>query len=965
MAEVIDYLFFFWVFVTGAVYALGSFYEKHARDRLKLKQNHETRAGKQAKHDSWPDLWGPMQQRQDLGHSYSSYNSPQSVGPGSSERQVDHSSQTFANDLNSANYSTQSRLLSHATNSVHDQCEQTSPRYQHDYNTAHDSRSASETAAAYLQQDSPLQTRGPRATEGSIPTATGFNANSVEWVNNILLLFYSQSDKYGPIIIESVYRSLNEKLSNIKGSCGELSNLVVEFSGVDKQLTTKPELTNIRTESESEKSVSIVCKIYNRRIVFNLTIKRETKFSYSSSLNQSAIARGTSITDDDDSLHYELVLENLEGKLKSVAMLNDKLIVVQFLEKPDTKILLKPKLAQLNRVHQSSLHVNEDNLVSVILQTLTQVVVDLYFGDDVDFPQYRNSLSNQPAYKNTFNILKGNASEFKRQIKQDFFGALSSSSDNKERKIFVGLLGAKNINYNQNVTCLLELDAPYQQALSSTKQGSNPFWDEHFRFNITEKSEELLLELWDSISPNFAQEGTQKRLTTRQSSPGSQTKWSKAELTSIGKFLGSARVSIEDLKRNPVQKRSLALLPKQPIGLFSGDSGSLAMASDLSNSVGGELQVELLFLEHSNSLQKSGSTSSSISYQLGDVVSVDRKLTPSGYVITTTTITKPTNQQQQCQAAERQRRFDQLSVRNQSPNSSTAEQSEIDLNLDGVSSQAGEAQSEQRQPDSGSRSRSRSRSRSFLRAIRKRFSFSRTRSRSVGGESAAAGSGLRKGSQSALSSNLDRVSIESRSRASSEVSNDRAKSVPANRDLSEVPTIVINKGRLSDTESAFTFTHPKSQLVIECTEPMLRADGSTIQKGQLRYYAVSDDAANKAKWRKRGLKLHVFNEHQFVACHLAGSSVCHLCGRVFSRRPGKQGYRCRNCHLLSHKQCHVKVDHNCPYASKDGLKLEYIDADPPANLIDSLRGTHSARRKQMNRPARLDAKSVSMEADDR
>lgn len=832
--------------------------------------------------------------------------------------------------------------------------------------------------------------------DNTIPTATGFNSDCVEWVNNILYIFYTQTEKYGSVIIESVYRSLNEKLSNITSSSTEYSNLIMQFVGVNRDLSTKPDLTNIRTETESEKSVSAICKIYNKRLIFYLSISpRVSRSQFSNNTTIDPILQDDYYDDaSKQSQEYELVLENLEGKLKSVAMLSEKLIVIQFMEKPDTKILIKPRYKEFS----SKPLIKEETLVSIILQALTQVVVDLFFGDDPDFPHYKGLLSNISGYRNKLNLLKGSANEIKQQIKHDFFGVLTSSFESKERKIFVKILKAKNINYNQNVTCLLELDTPYQQAISSTKQGSNPYWDEHFLFNINEKSNELLVELWDSINiPLHSNHHDSSSRKKNASSFGKNNKkWSKSEVTSTAKFLGLARINIEELRRDPVQKVSLMLQSQskseQRTEAATEFIGSGLQVGDLSNSVGGELQVELLFLEHSSanhsgekqhsSIKKSSSVSS-LTYQQGDVVSIDRKLTPSGYVIRTTTITKTPNQQQlqqlkQQQQQQNQSRFDQLSVRNQSPAiSSTSEQSELDINLDAISSSQISADNQSRglnqdqQSQGHHRSRSRSRSRSFLRAIKKRFSFSRTRSRSVG----EAVSGSRSPSvlrdHDAHSTGIDGKSIESRSRASSDASIGRAKSVPASRDPNEVPIIVINKSRLSDTASAFTFTHPRSQLVIECTEPKLCADGSVKQNGQLRHYLIPDDASNKRKWSKRGLKLHIFNEHQFIACHLAGSSTCHLCGKVFSRRPGKQGYKCRNCDLLSHKQCHVKVDHNCPYATKDGLNLEYIDADPPNNLVEDARasssgsGTLPRSQQKTKRPMKLVAKSISMEVDDR
>lgn len=978
MAEVIDYNVLFWLAVAVVSFSLGSLYDKLEQQRATSQKSNRQRQQSQE-----AGGWSAQ-----TGNSYDNYNSNR------------YDSHNNSNNNNNSTWTQQQHQSGQfaSSNFSHQDQREYAPNKGELPTSSYDSNRAE------LEFQSRHQ--ASLGTEQTIPTATGFNSDCVEWVNSILYAFYTLSDKYGPVISESINRSLNEKVANITSSSPELRHLSIEFANINrtgqKRTGERPELTNLRTENESEKSVSAICKIYNRRLSVDLTVRPLT-----SQFSQFGSAAG-------GALHYELTFENLEGKLKSVAMLNDKLIVIQFMEKPDTKILLRPKHEHLSfdspTAANNATLISEDALVSVILQTLTQVVVDLYFGDDPDFPQYtKRAGQHSSGYRNKLNLLRDGASEIKRQFKHDFFGALTSSNQtDKERKVFVKIIKANNINYNQNVTCLLELDAPNQQALSSTKQGSNPYWEEHFLFVISDKSNELVFELWDSIGGALIT-GDESAKRAAHKSTGSQQqvnnrKWSRVELEAAGKFLGLARVSVDSLRKSPVQKVALMLEARPALGATSNRQSidttgrSIAMPSDLSNSVGGELHLELMFLEHSTappasgghqqSLHKSGSMSS-LAYQQGDIVSVDRKLTPTGYVITTTTITKPAGSKQRRSISDnksrqqQQQRYDQLSVRNQSPVSSATDQSELDIDFDGISSQVcdnqsgyneqGAALAQQQQrgqqgDETSARSRSRSRSRSLLRAIKKRFSFSRTRSRSVGETS----NRLRTESRSIAPSertNLDKSSIESRSRASSEASIGRAKSVPASRDPSEVPMIVINKSRLSDTASAFTFAHPKSQLVIECDEAQLSADGSN--KPVKRYYAISDEQANKSKWRKRGVKLHLFNEHQFIACHLAGSSTCHLCGRVFSRRPGKQGYKCRNCHLLSHKQCHVKVDHNCPYAAREGLKLEFIDADPPESLLResgrSDRGNSLPREQTPNRPVRLQSglKSISMDVDDR
>lgn len=1040
--ELIDYLFVFWCALSAGIFLIGSLYDQQRKqalaDELKKKKKQDAiEAQQQARYD-----YAHQQQRQQQQHqTYSStsskpletslghWNEPSYGGSGASES-ANWREPTYNSNIYN-HYDASTSLGDWRRESVARDNQQRS--YQNSAATSHHQTLIdNETIDASSN------------TAHTIPTATGFNSDCVDWVNSVLYLFYTQPERYGPIIRESIYRSLNERLSNITSTLSSsdqsaASNLIIEFTSINASRSTRPELTNVRTESESDKSVSATCKIYNERISLDLNIQRAHAGSrilaggvggagFGLGANDHAAATSASMNADNNDqsvVQYELVLENLEGKLKSMAMVNDKLIVVQFTERPDTKITLKPKQLATS----SNLLISEDALVSLIVQALTQVVIDLYFGDDPEFPQYKHLTGYM---SNKLNALKSSASEIKRQIKQEFFSALSSSAD-KERKVLVKIIKAKNINYNQSVTCLVEVDAPYQRAFSSTKPASsNPFWDEHFLLNAADKTKELTVELWDSIAvpggpaPKLSGDTSTLQRRGRNNNANQQMQQqqnvvSKAELLSMGgKFLGLARVSVDQLRREPVQKMTVALQSRQ-------QSSESASPGDLSYSVGGELELDFLFLEHSvtnssgagasssSGLKKSGSACSLVAaYNADDIVSVERKLTPSGYVITTTTITKPPrSKQQQQQAQQHGGGLDQLSVggqqRSNSPLSSSVatEPSELDMNAyigdDARSNAATASQAAQGESETPVH-RSRSRSRSLLRAIKKRFSFSRQRSRSVGGTQGDNGSlgGTRSALSAATADSYADVSPESRSRASSEASmvmgGGRARSVPPSTSRgaagggrgshadtsSEVPMIVINKSRLSvDAASAYTFTHPKSQLVIECREPRLSNDGIGPHKTEMRYFAISESMANKGKWRRKGTKLHLFNEHQFVACHLPGSSTCHLCGRVFSRRPGKQGYKCRNCFLLSHKQCHVKVDHNCPYAKREGLKLEYIDADPPAALIAEAEavanaaGVGSSRSggtlprsgqstvSDSARHGRLTSKSISMDVDDR
>ncbi|KAI4488870.1 hypothetical protein M0804_004368 [Polistes exclamans] len=93
------------------------------------------------------------------------------------------------------------------------------------------------------------------------------------------------------------------------------------------------------------------------------------------------------------------------------------------------------------------------------------------------------------------------------------------------------------------------------------------------------------------------------------------------------------------------------------------------------------------------------------------------------------------------------------------------------------------------------------------------------------------------------------------------------------------------------------------------------------------HYLVPLSLAQKSKWRKKGTKLHIFNDHTFIAKHMSGGTVCEVCKRTLARRLGKQGYECRDCQMKCHKHCHVKVDTTCPTSTIQSIEL-YRNGNP-------------------------------------
>ncbi|XP_055853875.1 uncharacterized protein LOC129917777 isoform X9 [Episyrphus balteatus] len=113
-----------------------------------------------------------------------------------------------------------------------------------------------------------------------------------------------------------------------------------------------------------------------------------------------------------------------------------------------------------------------------------------------------------------------------------------------------------------------------------------------------------------------------------------------------------------------------------------------------------------------------------------------------------------------------------------------------------------------------------------------------------------------------------------------------------------------------------TYVHEASTLVLE-----------TIENGVKRHFIVPLAIAQRPKWRRKGTKLHIYNDHTFVAKHLSGSRlVCAICTKSIPRRPGKQGYECRDCQMICHKQCHVRAPQACTNPTVLSMELSKINS---------------------------------------
>ncbi|KAK3734733.1 hypothetical protein RRG08_059912 [Elysia crispata] len=164
-----------------------------------------------------------------------------------------------------------------------------------------------------------------------------------------------------------------------------------------------------------------------------------------------------------------------------------------------------------------------------------------------------------------------------------------------DKRLLVKVIKANGLSVRQqgaaNIVCMVSTDEPVQgYATSIVKNTQNPFWDEHFIFDITQDSQEVRVEMYDK-----------------------------------DEFIGEAIVYVEDLRKTPSSRQILRLHP-QP-GNFEYNSGTVT--------------AEFLFMDPAEADLLLDSMNTSTSNQLSPRrrIEVARSVTPGGTLVTKTTTT--------------------------------------------------------------------------------------------------------------------------------------------------------------------------------------------------------------------------------------------------------------------------------------------------------------------------------------
>ncbi|XP_071035792.1 uncharacterized protein [Parasteatoda tepidariorum] len=476
---------------------------------------------------------------------------------------------------------------------------------------------------------------------------------------------------------------------------------------------------------------------------------------------------------------------------------------------------------------------------------------------------------------------------------------ITSTQVSDDKQLLVKIIKASNLGGSQGCLkpyCVVEMDEPPQRfETHCVEEKHNPFWDESYTFTVKDISAELLFEIYDKEKP------------------------------STENFLGLGIVSIEELLRNPSQRQ---MIPLQSRPLEDDD-------------VTGTLTAEFLFLNQltpvseATHLSQVNARSDQLS-ETGKSVETNCRVTAGGTVITTTTI-KRTNEDGDADLADTAlKEIEKLSKPNSTSKSTliihSVQRENLLPNVKVAQDKSGEWQ-EYREPnnhvsdsleaspasqiskdsrtsysesvpssptpDRTPNGRSRpTEKKSFMGTLRRKLSFHKARSKSVENRSEAPSTYSQASSRSASTDRVRHLSNQ--------------KSPFKERLLGSTRSSISEASGVSGL-STRTYINENSTLVIE-----------TNENGIIKRYLIPNSLIHRSKWKKKGTKLHIYNDHVFIAKHLPGVTVCQVCQKSLTRRPGKQGYECRGCNLQCHKSCHVKVEEFCSNSSVNSMEVEYV-----------------------------------------
>ncbi|XP_017838526.2 uncharacterized protein LOC108596867 isoform X15 [Drosophila busckii] len=486
------------------------------------------------------------------------------------------------------------------------------------------------------------------------------------------------------------------------------------------------------------------------------------------------------------------------------------------------------------------------------------------------------------------------------------------------RRLLVKIVKGEGLKDAHEPYVVIEMDEPAQKNQTGTQRGNKPFWDEHFLFELSPQSAEILFEVYDR--PVIASDPP--------------------------KFLGLGLVGIDELAVGPASTQLLQLQPRP----YETQPVAGAITVDFVFIEGAEIPAAARTQRLKEALRLSTPAINEHIRNGADLADAAVRALQDG-ALSGSTGGQPSKSTLIIHSVQRNSsnpnafKFGQPNAAS-SPNGS-GYHNNYSLNGNGNGSGYNSnslprngatspylSQQQQQQSQSLGQSaglelddRGRSKKRNFFGTLKKRLSRSKTRTlsadqpnnnhisstNSANTTTTTRATGLTRNAQGTLNGESSRsLSVD---RATLSKSNSLGPRMGIGSPITDHSrrSSISESSAISGFSSASnkTYLHEASTLVLE-----------TVENGVKRHFIVPLNIAQRPRWRRKGTKLHIYNDHTFIAKHLSGSGLqCSICMKSIPRRPGKQGYECRDCQLICHKQCHIRAPQACPNPTVLSMEL--------------------------------------------
>uniref|UniRef100_A0A0N5C9W2 Intracellular signal transduction n=1 Tax=Strongyloides papillosus TaxID=174720 RepID=A0A0N5C9W2_STREA len=746
------------------------------------------------------------------------------------------------------------------------------------------------------------------------PSSSSTNIVESSWTNEIINWIFNNIHRV-PKPLESWIEGLNEAAKKINNPQG--TEILFEGYGDHSHIYESPSLNNICVECGPREQLTFKANIYIPGVI--------TKIVSSQHVNDKLLVAS----------YYAHILNlsgEVEGRLASIA--NQLYFMGCFNGRPEFKV----ELVERESNSQNYL-INNQLIEEAVRKCIVLAVTNINLSES-NVPSNSENIN-----ENMENISNLPAHEVVRRLYKSQIPSPNDNNHLQANKLRVKVIKAHRLGQNKNVLqpyVILEMDEPSKRYKTSNGINISPYWEETFDFEITQFSEEILFEVYEGDPSSF--KGNQMSNSTIL--PHKDNHQEDDQL-----FLGLAIVGLEELKRSHESLHCLRLQGRP----YKNDnvSGTLTVEFQFYHDPTvrdvGETRDEFIATNNNNGVTVRETvtlTKTPLSYNNDTNQQID--VTPTR----TTTLTVKTVTQQlkekpliksvhgslenAMDPATNKALEDHLKnlgveqFKNRlSPQHNqiiVTETDQCDIihhynDQSNINCVENFKISNKVQPLYSSDTMSRTIDNIALNGDVNKDRTSRGREKS--------GNVKEKRDSSFFGQLRDRLSgrrSKSKHRAKSV---DYEKNQELEEDVSLPPSREQSRTRYGseftrnyiETKSIGNESNISMDGIHETTTILELSQGNSHHK---QYFLIPQQIVSEPaihKLLKKGKKLHVSNDHTFVAVKIRGGTVCNVCKSKIAGSFSKQAYQCRDCRLVCHKSCHKKTISPCQQTNYHNLSI--------------------------------------------